>query len=155
MFPVARRAATAVLAGAALSLTLVFCSPAGAEPATTTSIEPASTPTTASPPTTTVARPAPPVTVPKPQRVVLIGTAASVQSSSVQSSSVQSSSVQSSAIQSAGVQTIGVQAVPAPRELPHTGNTSGPLALLGFSLVLLGSLALRGQHPQLRLSERS
>ena len=145
MFPVARRAATAVLAGAALSLTLVFCSPAGAEPATTTSIEPASTPITASPPTTTVARPAPPVTVPKPQRVVLIGTAASVQSSSVQSS----------AIQSAGVQTVGVQAVPAPRELPHTGNTSGPLALLGFSLVLLGSLALRGQHPQLRLSERS
>jgi len=142
MVPVAKCAATAVLAGAAVSLALVFCSPAGADPATSAPTEPVSTPMTASTTTSTSARPAPPVTTPKTRRIVLIGTAASVQSSSASL---------------VGVQAVGVPVAsgPAVRTLPHTGSPAGPLTLLGFALVLLGSLALRGQHPQLRLSERS
>ena len=131
MVPVAKHAATAALVGAAVTFTLVCCSAAGAEPATTspTTIV-AIVPTTSSPKT--------PVTAPKPRPTVRIGSAASVQSS-------------------VAIQSLAVQATrgAAARTLPHTGTASGPLALLGSSLVLLGALARRGQHPQLRLSERS
>ena len=138
MVPIAKRAATAALAGAALSLTLVFCSAAGAEPETTTSV--ASAPTTtvaiATTTTTTTVRPAPPVTAPR--RIVMIGTAETAQSST--------------ATQGVDVQPV---AVPAPRTLPHTGTATLPLALLGFALVGLGAAATHGRHPQLILLQRS
>jgi len=131
MVPVAKHAATAALVGAALTFTLVCCSAAGAEPAT-------GTPTTVVAIVPTTSRPKPPVTVAKPRPTVLIGSAVSVQSSVA---------IQSVAVPATGVAT--------PRALPHTGAASGPLAMLGLSLVLLGALATRGRHPQLRLSERS
>ncbi len=134
MFPGVSRAATAALAGALL--TLVFCGTAGAEATSTTAATSETTTALAPAPTS---QPAPPMTVPA-RRIVLIGTA---------------DSVQSTAIQSVNVQPVRPEAVTRARELPHTGSASAALTLLGFALVLLGALALRGQQPQLRLSERS
>ena len=118
----ARRATTAALAGAAFTLTLAFCSTAGAEPApTTTSVAPA----------TTTTAPAP-----KPARkVVLIGTAESARSST--------------AFQQGAVQPVGRAAIGAPRTLPHTGTASVWLAALGLTLVLAGGLATRCHEREL------
>lgn len=91
-------------------------------------------------PATTTSKPASPVTAHPAPKVVLIGSA---------------ESVSYSAIQSVSAQPVAQAAEPPAPELPHTGTTTLPLTLLGFALVLLGALARRGQHPQLRLAERS